>query len=189
MLKELKEFQEKAVKELIDSCSLMLDLNSRKNVCVLKSPTGSGKTYMMAAFIERLIKRREDELCFIWVTIGKGDLQLQSRNSLVRYFNGSPVVHLIEEEFSGGREVVNRNEVVVVNWEKVRNKVKATSEWSNNLMKDGEKTNFREVLANTRLERKIVLIIDESHRTAKAEKAKVVINEIFMRIIVTAIII
>jgi type III restriction enzyme len=184
MLKELKEFQEKAVKELIDSCSLMLDLNSRKNVCVLKSPTGSGKTYMMAAFIERLIKRREDELCFIWVTIGKGDLQLQSRNSLVRYFNGSPVVHLIEEEFSGGREVINRNEVVVVNWEKVRNKVKATSEWSNNLMKDGEKTNFREVLANTRLERKIVLIIDESHIGAIAERTQELREEFDAHVVV-----
>lgn len=184
MLKELKDFQERAVRNLIDSCSKMLDLDSRKNVCVLKSPTGSGKTYMMAAFIERLIKRREDEICFIWVTIGKGDLQLQSRNSLIRYFNGSPTVHLIEEEFTGGRQVVNRNEVVVVNWEKVRNKVKATSEWSNNLMKDGEKTNFREVLANTRLERKIVLIIDESHIGATAERTQELREEFDAHVVV-----
>lgn len=172
MLKDLKEFQEKAVNLLVTSCSSMLDLPTRQNVCVLKSPTGSGKTFMTAAFIERLIKRREDELCFIWVTIGKGELQIQSRNALTRYFNGSPVVHLIEEEFSGGRDLINRNEVVVVNWEKIRNKVKATGEWANNLMKEGEKTNFREVLANTRLKRKIVLIIDESHIGATAERTK-----------------
>jgi len=172
MLKDLKEFQEKAVNLLVTSCSSMLDLPTRQNVCVLKSPTGSGKTFMTAAFIERLIKRREDELCFIWVTIGKGELQIQSRNALARYFNGSPVVHLIEEEFSGGRDLINRNEVVVVNWEKIRNKVKATGDWANNLMKEGEKTNFREVLANTRLKRKIVLIIDESHIGATAERTK-----------------
>ena len=170
MLKNLKEFQNKAVSEMVDTCSRMLKLKTRQNVCVLKAPTGSGKTFMTAAFIENLIQVNEDELCFIWVTIGKGELQIQSRNSLIRYFNGSPVVHLIEEEFSGGRKVINRNEVVVVNWEKIRNKVKATSEWSNNLMKDGEKTNFREVLANTRMERKIVLIIDESHIGATAER-------------------
>jgi type III restriction enzyme len=172
MLKGLKPFQEKAVNSIVLICSSMLDLPTRQNVCVLKSPTGSGKTFMTAAFIERLTKRREDELCFIWVTIGKGELQIQSRNALVRFFNGSPVVHLIEEEFSGGRDIINRNEVIVVNWEKIRNKVKTTGEWANNLMKEGEKTNFREVLANTRLKRKIVLIIDESHIGATAERTK-----------------
>ena len=155
---------------MVETCSRMLKLPNRQNVCVLQAPTGSGKTFMTAAFIENLIRVSNHELCFVWVTIGKGDLQIQSRNSLIRYFNGSPVVHLIEEEFSGGRKVINRNEVVVVNWEKIRNKVKATSEWSNNLMKDGEKTNFREVLANTRMERKIILIIDESHIGATAER-------------------
>jgi type III restriction enzyme len=172
MLTNLKEFQNKAVSQLVNSCSMMLDLPSRKNVCVLKSPTGSGKTFMTAAFIERLIKRREDELCFVWVTIGKGELQMQSRNALTRYFKGSPLVSLIEEEFSGGRTLINRNEVVVVNWEKIRNKSKATGEWANNLMKDGEKNNFREVLANTRLKRKVVLVIDESHIGATAERTQ-----------------
>ena len=140
MLSNLKEFQEKAVNQLVLSCSSMLDLPTRQNVCVLKSPTGSGKTYMTAAFIEKLIKRREDELCFIWVTIGKGELQIQSKNALVRYFNGSPMVHLIEEEFTGGRDVIARNEVIVVNWEKIRSKARSTGEWANTLMKEGEKT-------------------------------------------------
>jgi type III restriction enzyme len=172
MLTNLKEFQNNAVNQLVTSCSQMLDLSTRQNICVLKSPTGSGKTIMTAAFIERLIKRREDELCFIWVTIGKGDLQIQSRNSLLRFFKGSPIVHLIEEEFSGGRSFINRNEVVVVNWEKIRSKVRTTGEWANNLMKDGETINFREVLANTRQLRKIVLIIDESHIGATAERTQ-----------------
>jgi type III restriction enzyme len=167
---ELMDFQQNAVNQLLNTCSQMLDRTERQNVCVLQSPTGSGKTLMTAAFIERLIKRREDEICFVWVTIGKGELQIQSRNSLLRYFNGSPVVHLVEEEFSGQRESINRNEVVVVNWEKIRSKVRATGEYANNLMKDGEGFNFREVLANTRKSRKIVLIIDESHIGATAER-------------------
>ena len=172
MLFDLKEFQNKAVNQLVTSSSLMLDLPTRKNVCVLRAPTGSGKTIMTASFIERLIARREDDLCFIWVTIGKGELQIQSRNALLRYFKGSPVVHLIEEEFTGGRDTINKNEVVVVNWEKIRSKVRATGEWSNTLMKDGEKTNFRQVLSKTRESRKIVLIIDESHIGATAERTQ-----------------
>lgn len=184
VLNNLKDFQDKAVNQLVDICSSMLDLTTRQNVCVLKSPTGSGKTFMAAAFIERIIKRKEEEICFIWVTIGKGELQLQSKNSLTRFFNGSPSVHLIEEEFSGGREIVKRNEVVVVNWEKIRSKVRATSEWSNNLMKDGEKINFRQVLANTRLERKIILIIDESHIGATAERTKEIREEFDAHVII-----
>lgn len=172
MLTELKQFQEKAVSQLVNSASRMLDLESTKNTLVLKSPTGSGKTFMTAAFIERLIKRREDEICFVWVTIGKGELQVQSRNALLRFFKGSPEVHLIEEEFDGSREFIRRNEVVVVNWEKIRSKVRATGEWANTLMKDGEKINFREVLSNTRKIRKIILVIDESHIGATAERTQ-----------------
>lgn len=172
MLVKLKEFQDKAVNQLVLSGSRMLDLSNRKNVCVLKAPTGSGKTIMTASFIERLIARREDDLCFIWVTIGKGELQIQSRNTLRRYFKGSPVVHLIDEEFNGGRDTINKNEVVVVNWEKIRSKVRSTGEWANTLMKDGERTNFRQVLSKTRDSRKIVLIIDESHIGATAERTQ-----------------
>ena len=97
MLVNLKDFQDRAVNQMVLSGSLMLDLPTRKNVCVLRAPTGSGKTIMTAAFIERLIARREDNLCFIWVTIGKGELQIQSRNALLRYFKGNPTVHLVDE--------------------------------------------------------------------------------------------
>ena len=74
MYSQLKEFQQRAVNNLVDKCSELLDVPARQSVCVLCSPTGSGKTLMTAKLIERLIKRREDDLCFIWVTIGKGEL-------------------------------------------------------------------------------------------------------------------
>ena len=184
MLINLKEFQERAVKELVDSCSNMLDRQNRQNVLVLQSPTGSGKTIMAASFINRLIKRREDEVCFVWVTIGKGELQIQSKNSLNRFFKGSPAVRLIEDEFNGGRSIIERNEIIVVNWEKIRSKVRATGEWANKLMRAGEKTNFREVLANTRQFRKIVLIIDESHIGATAERTKELRDEFDAHVVV-----
>jgi type III restriction enzyme len=170
MFNTLKSFQKVAVNNLVDSCSSLLDKSIRQSVCVLCAPTGSGKTVMAAAFIEGLIARREDEICFVWVTIGKGELQIQSRNSLRRYLNGSPRVSLVDSEFQGGRQEISANEVVVVNWEKLRNRDKATGEWKNVLMKDGERTNFREVLGKTRLKRKVVLIIDESHIGSSAER-------------------
>lgn len=182
MLNNLKNYQTNAVNQLITATSIMLDRNDRQNVCVFRSPTGSGKTFIAAAFIDGLIRRREDDICFIWVTIGKGELQIQSYNSLRRYFKGSPAVKLIEEEFNGGKTIIEKNEVIVVNWEKLRNKVKG--DWANILMKEGDKTNFREVLSNTREVRKVIMIIDESHIGATAERTQELKNEFDANVVI-----
>lgn len=175
----LKNYQEKAVGELIASFKTLLSKDEQKKVCVFQAPTGSGKTLMTAKFIEELIRELpETDLCFVWVSIGKGDLHLQSKHSLERIFGGAPRVSLVEEEFTGGRERIVRNEVVVVNWEKLRSKDRATGDWKNVLMKDGEKLNFRDVLAKTREQRKVILIIDESHIGATAERTNELRDEI-----------
>lgn len=167
----LKQYQENAVNQLIDTSVKLLGYDGPGEVCVFQSPTGSGKTIMVAKFIEGLIKEVPDEdLCFVWMTLGKGDLHLQSKHSLDKIFDGSPRVSLVEEEFSGGRERIIKNEVVVANWEKLRNKDRS-GEWKNLLMKDGEKLNFRDVLEKTKEQRKIILIIDESHINADTARA------------------
>lgn len=169
---ELKQYQEKAVDQLITTAVTLLDYDGPGEVCVFQAPTGSGKTVMVAKFIEGLIRELpNDDLCFVWMTIGKGDLQGQTRHALENVFGGSPRVSLVEEEFSGGRERIIQNEVVVANWEKLRTKDRATGDWKNLLMKDGEKLNFRDVLEKTREQRKIVLIIDESHINADTDRA------------------
>ncbi|MCX5748867.1 MAG: DEAD/DEAH box helicase family protein [Candidatus Saganbacteria bacterium] len=176
---ELKEYQRVAVNELISTVKGLLNKEGMKKVCVFQAPTGSGKTIMTAKFIEELIRELPDEdMCFVWVTVGKGELHLQSKHSLERIFDGSPRVSLVEEEFNGGRERIVKNEVVVVNWEKLRSKDSSTGDWKNVLMKDGEKINFREVLSKTREQRKIILIIDESHIGATAERTNELRDEI-----------
>ncbi|OGG21627.1 hypothetical protein A3D03_04470 [Candidatus Gottesmanbacteria bacterium RIFCSPHIGHO2_02_FULL_40_13] len=176
---ELKPYQEKAVDELVSTVKTLLEKEGQKKVCVFQAPTGSGKTIMTAKFIEEIIKELTDsDLCFVWVSIGKGDLHLQSKRSLEEVFNGAPRVSLVEEEFTGGRERIVRNEVVVVNWEKLRSKDRETGDWKNVLMKDGEKLNFRDVLVRTREQRKVILIIDESHIGATAERTNELREEI-----------
>ena len=175
----LKQYQEKAVDELVAVGKTLLEKSEQKKVCVFQAPTGSGKTLMTAKFIEEIIKELpEDDLCFVWVSIGKGELHLQSKRSLERTFGGAPRVSLVEEEFTGGRERIIRNEVVVVNWEKLRSKDRKTGDWKNILMKDGEKINFRDVLSKTREQRKVILIIDESHIGATAERTNELREEI-----------
>lgn len=178
MLKDLKDFQQKAVRNLIDKCSELLDQPKSQRICVFCSPTGSGKTLMTAKLIEGLIRRREDDLCFVWVTIGKGDLHIQSFYALRRIFQGSPKVALLENEYFGGKNEIETNEIVVVNWNKLYNKDGKTGDWKNILMKDGDQINFRQVLANTRQNRKIILIVDESHIGATAERTSELKSEI-----------
>jgi type III restriction enzyme len=175
----LKNYQEKAVGELIATFKTLLTKEEQKKVCVFQAPTGSGKTLMTAKFIEEIIREvPEMDLCFVWISIGKGELHLQSKHSLERVFGGAPRVSLVEEEFTGGRERIIRNEVVVVNWEKLRSKERETGDWKNILMKDGEKLNFRDVLSRTREQRKVIMIIDESHIGATAERTNELRDEI-----------
>jgi len=175
----LRGYQQIAVDQLVSIGKTLLNKEGMKKICVFQAPTGSGKTLMTAKFIEELIKELPNEdLCFVWVTIGKGELHLQSKHALEKIYAGAPRVSLVEEEFTGGRERIVRNEVVVVNWEKLRNKDRETGEWKNALMKDGEKINFRDVLSKTREQRKVVLIIDESHIGATAERTNELRDEI-----------
>jgi type III restriction enzyme len=168
-----KEYQNTAIEQLVKSISNLIPNSAKNKVCVFQSPTGSGKTVMVAKFIENIIKELpEDDICFLWVSIGKGELHKQSKNSLDKIFDGFPNVNLLENEFFGSRTFIEQNEVVVVNWEKIRNKERATGEWKNKVMRTGETVNFIEVLENTKEKRKIILIIDESHYASDAQRTK-----------------
>lgn len=167
-----KKFQLNAIDELLKSVSDLLVKDTNNKVCVFQSPTGSGKTVMVAKFIEEIIKELpETDLCFLWVSIGKGDLHKQSKKSLERIFNGFPNVNLLEDEFFGSRNYIKQNEVVVVNWEKLYSKYASgdnKGEWKNKAMREGEGVNLIEVLETTREKRKVILIIDESHYASDA---------------------
>lgn len=166
-----KDYQVTAIDQLIKATTELLTKDAKDKVCVFQSPTGSGKTVMVAKFIEGIIKDLPDtELCFLWVSIGKGELHKQSKRSLETIFDGFPKCNLVEDAFFGTRKFIDRNEVVVVNWEKLRTKDKTKDEWKNKLMKAGEQTNFIKVLENTRKKKKIILIIDESHFASETER-------------------
>jgi len=169
---DLKPYQEKAIDQLIETTIKLLDYDGPGEVCVFQAPTGSGKTIMVAKYIEAIIKELpKEDFCFIWMSIGKGELHLQSKHMLERVYAGFPRVTLVEDAFSGGRDRIVQNEVVVANWEKLRNKESKSGDWKNLVMKDGEKLNFRDVLEKTREQRKIILIIDESHVSADTARA------------------
>ena len=172
---ESKDYQILAIDHLIKSTSDLIKKDLKNKFCIFQSPTGSGKTFIVAKFIEEIIKELSDiDLCFLWVSIGKGDLHKQSKKSLEKIFNGFPSANLLEDEFSGNRNFIEQNEVVVVNWEKLYSKYSSgdnKGEWKNKVMRDGEGVNFIEVLETTQEKRKIILIIDESHYASDAVRS------------------
>lgn len=172
------DYQNRAIENLLLKTEDLFRKGQPSPILVFKAPTGSGKTIITARYIQNLCTRYEDDICFVWLSIGKGELHKQSKKKLDNIFQGFPTVSLLNEEFFGTRTEINRYEVVVVNWEAINSKDEEDN-YTNILMKDGEKTNFRQVLSNTRLiGRKIILIIDESHYSSTTERAMEIRNEI-----------
>lgn len=163
MLYDLKTYQRDAVDEIKEYFDF--NFNKKGTKIVFKSPTGSGKTLMISSVIEEEVAEREnDNFCFVWASIGKGELQKQSYNSVKSYVQGHPVCTLLEEDFFGSRRFIKNHEVIFVNWEKLISKDRGTGDWKNNLMKDSEGHNFCDVIRQTKKNgTKIILIVDESH--------------------------
>lgn len=179
-MKELKLFQQKAVDRITIYSKDILDGNNIKTI-TLKSPTGSGKTFMMSQVINKITtvgEFKNYDVCFLWICTGKGNLEEQSYKALTEYFDGYPICYLAENEFSGGKNKIEQNEVAILNWELIRSKDKQGN-WTNDLMKDKETNNFMNIIENTKEDnRKIIMIIDESHTSAKTDRAKELRDEI-----------
>ena len=84
-----------------------------------KSPTGSGKTIMMAEFINQLSKKsKSNNLCFVWTAPRK--LHQQSKAKLAKYLGNASQVDL--SYFNDLKEKINRNEILFLNWESINKK-------------------------------------------------------------------
>lgn len=74
MLQEAKDLQQRAVDNLYNK------VRGRKRELTFKAPTGSGKTRMMADFMNRMIDSDED-VVFLVSTLSKGGLAIQNYES------------------------------------------------------------------------------------------------------------
>ncbi len=171
-MKFLKTYQDRAINKLLNRTKELFEEKKEDATIIFQSPTGSGKTFMISKYIEEVIKEfKNEELCFLWLSIGAGMLHKQSYYSLKKTFNGFPSVYLLEDEFHGGRSYIRKDEVVIINWDKI-NKQDKLGDWTNTLMQDSETYNFIDIIKNTQdLGTKIIMIIDESHTGAKSERA------------------
>lgn len=79
MLAEIKELQTAAVNRLID-----LIEHRQKDTYTFRAPTGSGKTYMMAAFMDKMLQKYKDVI-FLVSSLSKSDLAKQNYDKFCEY--------------------------------------------------------------------------------------------------------
>jgi len=114
---QLKIYQENAIEELLTKAKRLMGYSGEKKL-VFKSPTGSGKTIMMAEFLKKMVDDTEirNSLSFIWTA--PRQLHIQSRDKLERYFEDSRALKCSFFEDLDDRKI-DENEILFFNWESI----------------------------------------------------------------------
>lgn len=153
---ELFDFQSDAKNYLLDKTT---DSQSRHKI-ILKSPTGSGKTIILLSYIEDYLVNVDNEMIFVWLTPGKGELEKQSQEKMEKLIPNAKtgdISDVLLQGFDGGT-------TYFINWEMITNK-------KNNALKETERKNLFERITDAhRNGYRFIIIIDEEHlnNTAKA---------------------
>ncbi|MDE0091816.1 MAG: DEAD/DEAH box helicase family protein [Oligoflexia bacterium] len=168
---QLKQYQEEAIKELLEKAQKLLQKTTNKSI-VFKSPTGSGKTIMMAEFLKQVCNLEEfkNTLAFIWTA--PRTLHIQSKKKLSQYYQETRALDCLEFEELDDRKI-DCNEILFFNWESINKE-------NNIYIRENErKNNLSSVISRTKTSgNKIILIIDESHHGAPSPKSQDLIRDI-----------
>lgn len=156
MLQEAKNLQNEAVDKLVN-----LLKNSKQKSLVFKAPTGSGKTYMIADLMNRVLAE-DKNVVFMVSSLSKGNLAQQNHEKFESY--GSTFTHLnpylINSEISGEEQLFIPTEYNVYS-------LPLSLYKKGGRLMQGSLTNFFNTVTGGRLldglEKKIVLIKDECH--------------------------
>lgn len=158
MLQEVKDLQNKAVSQLVQV------IKENKKEFTFKAPTGSGKTFMMADFMNRVLLVQKDVI-FIVSTLSKSNLAEQNYNSFKELSeNGTfteinPFLINSESSGEGSLYIPTDYNVYVLPRDLYKDKSKLKSE--------GTFLNFlqtkRDTLFSESKGKRIVLIKDECH--------------------------
>ena len=171
----LKPFQETAVSNLKNEFLSLWKLSKQNIPLVFKSPTGSGKTIMLAQFLRDIVsdpRFEGNDVAFVWFSFSEDSYE-QSKKKLFEYYGGASELDLIDlNDLSRGK--LNKNNVFFINWQKIKGKTKD----SRKLRRENEQGLTFDNLINETHEdgRKIVVIIDEEHIGSDTELALEVID-------------
>ncbi len=166
----LKPFQEQAIAKLRDQFLTLWGTQGSLIPLVFKSPTGSGKTIMLAQFLRDIVSDPRfagNDVAFLWMSKGP-TLVEQSKNKLFQYYGGASELELLDIN-DLNRRVLTKNSVFFINWEKLKGQSKDVLK----IRRENEQDiSFDGMIEATHEEnRKIVVIIDEEHLGSDTDKA------------------
>ena len=171
----LKDYQDIAIKELLGKTKKLLRYSETKRM-ILKAPTGSGKTIMVAELLKQLCEDIEvrTPLSFIWTAPRK--LHSQSNEKLERYYDTSQALKCSYFEELVDKQIDDK-EILFFNWESINKS-------DNVYIRENEQdNNLSSIVSRTNEEgRTIILVIDESHHHATSEISQNLIRDIGPRL-------
>lgn len=159
------QYQQKAVKELVEKTISLLNTSRRSEKLIFKAPTGSGKTVMAFDMLSQLVEELRQgvksdyrEVAFIWIAPNK--LHEQSYLKMKHFFDETRVLRpVVYDELDHTDGYIHAGEILFVNWESI-NKGNAI------MVRDSEQNkSLFEIMRHTQEEHElpIVVIIDEEH--------------------------
>jgi len=156
---ELKNFQRNCVNKLLDVTTIGL-----KQEILVQAPTGSGKTIILLDYIEEYLEN-DSNTVFVWLTPGKGELEEQSRNKMLKFLPSYPAKRISDVLLEG----FNAGDTAFINWETITKK-------GNTAIKEAERKNlFERIDEAYNKGLKFIVIVDEEHLN-KTVKAEAIIN-------------
>lgn len=178
-------FQEKAIDKIKKEIKRLWFGAHQRTSIVFKSPTGSGKTFMMASVLNDLVDDTEigNNKAYIWITFSD-ELAMQSMYKFQKYFGKTIKNELLTVEDINTEEKLFGNSILFINWQKLtQNKL---SQRKLKLRKPVEEIEqkeegiyFDDFIDNTKKDNvDIILIIDESHKNATTQLAQEIIDYI-----------
>lgn len=180
-------FQQKAIDKLVDTFKKLWQTGDDKLELTFKSPTGSGKTFMVTHFIDALNDQPDwvEDVAFVWITFSD-DLAMQSKEKFYEYFFPNLSNQLLTiQDFDNG--TLKSKDILFLNWQKLvaRDAEKRKLRRPNDANKEKEQGYyFEDVVEKTHADgRNVVMIIDESHKNVSAAAIRDVITPLNPRII------
>ncbi len=159
---ELFDFQHDASQWLLDNTGP----DSEYDTLIVKAPTGSGKTIILLNYIDQYLDYTYDKTSFVWLSIGAGELEEQSKEKMNRLLpdrNSKILADALQSGFEGG-------DVTFINWE-------AVNRSGNRATRLGEMKNIIDRIAEAHKNGiDFILIVDEEHRSNTGNSAEFMMN-------------